>query len=218
MGGAVRRTFDWEERSFKKWQELKTTQALYGIIQGGLDKKLRREFMSFVLRMGFPGIAIGDETIGSNPKITAKALDTITDMLPDDKPFHALGLGGGPEGIFEAVERGVDTFDNTSITRMARSGLPFIYPEDGGKVSNKFRIDITKATFKEDKSPLSKVCKCKACTNYSKAYLHHLFVSRELLGLRLATLHNVTFINNLMQQIRNAIINGDFVSLKKEWL
>lgn len=215
---AVRRTLLWEERSFKAWKELKTNQALYGIIQGGLDKTLRREFMKFILDTGFPGIAIGDETIGATPRVTAEALDTITDMLPDDKPFHALGLGGGPEGIFEAVERGVDTFDNTSITRMARSGLLFVYPEDGGTKINKFRLDITKGKFKDEKSPLSKICKCRACKNYSKAYLHHLLVSGELLGLQLATLHNVTYINDLMTKIRNAIINGDFISLKQKWL
>lgn len=215
---AVRRTFLWEERSFKIWKELKTNQALYGIIQGGLDRNLRRQFMKFILDTGFPGIAIGDETIGKTPSITAEALDTIRDMLPDDKPFHALGLGGGPEGIFEAVERGVDTFDNTSITRMARSGLLFMYPEDRGTKENKFRQDLNKSKFKDDKSPLSKICKCRACTNYSKAYLHHLLVSSELLGLQLATLHNITYINDLMTKIRNAIIDGDFTSLKKEWL
>ena len=215
---AVRRTFDWEERSFKRWKELKTNQALYGIIQGGLNRDLRREFMKFVLDLDFPGIAIGDETIGATPSVTAEALDTIADLLPDGKPFHALGLGGGPEGIFAAVERGVDTFDNTSITRMARSGLLFVYPEDGGTKENKFRLDLTKSKFKDDKSPLSYICNCRACKNYSKAYLYHLTVSGELLGLQLATLHNVTFINDLMEKIRDSIISGDFSSLKGEWL
>lgn len=215
---AVRRTFNWEERSFKKWESLKTKQALYGIIQGGLNRELRREFMSFVLKTGFPGIAIGDETIGQTPSVTAKALDTIVDLLPDDKPFHALGLGGGPEGIFEAIERGVDTFDNTSVTRMARSGILFIFPEDNGTRENKYRIDITKSKYKNIKSSLSKICNCRACRDFSLAYLHHLIVSGELLGLQLATLHNVTFINKLMTDIRESVISGEFKQLKHEWL
>ena len=150
--------------------------------------------------------------------LTSRTLDLVSDLLPDDKPLHALGLGGGPEGIFEAVERGVDTFDNTSITRQARSGLLFLYPEDGGKVENKFRMDIKKSKFKDIKEPFSKVCNCYSCSNFSAAYLHHLIISGELLGLRLASIHNVHFINDLMKKIREAILNGDFIQLKREWI
>lgn len=218
---SVARTFLWEERSFKKWSELqkkrKNKQALYGILQGGTDIKLRREFLKFVTDTGFPGVAMGGESIGSDPQITANTLDTIADLWPD-KPVHALGLGGGPEGIFEAVERGVDTFDNTSITRMARAGLLSVYPEDCGTAINKFRTDIRKSKFKNQKSPLSRVCKCYTCANYSAAYLHHLIVSQEILGLRLTTLHNVHFVNDLMYKTRNAILTGDFTALKKEWV
>lgn len=223
---AFERTLKWEERSFKKWQEVQkerrvrqlADQALYGIVQGGTDRKLRRQSLKFVLDTGFPGIAMGGESIGADPRVTAKTLDLVSDLLPDDKPLHALGLGGGPEGIFEAVERGVDTFDNSSITRIARSGLLFIYPEDGGRKENKFRIDLSRSKFKSKMEPVSKVCKCYSCQNFSAAYLHHLLVSGELLGLRLATIHNVHFINNLMKLIRNAISEGDFESLKKDWL
>ena len=221
---AFARTLNWEERSFRQWEKNKKLsiqnnyQALFGIIQGETDVKLRKESLKFILDMGFPGLAMGGESIGSDPKITAEALDTIVDLLPDDKPLHALGLGGGPEGIFAAVERGVDIFDNTGITRMARTGLLFIYPEDGGNIANKFRIDITKSKFKEGKSPLSKICKCYMCQNFSTAYIHHLFVSKEILGLRLATLHNITFINSLMQDIRNSINNNDFLDFKNSWI
>ncbi|MEK7521523.1 MAG: tRNA guanosine(34) transglycosylase Tgt [Patescibacteria group bacterium] len=223
---AVKRTFMWEERSFSAWQKIQkvritkgqTHQALYGILQGGTDIKLRREFLKFVINTGFPGVAMGGESIGSDPKATVKTLDTISDLWPQKLPVHALGLGGGPEGIFEAIERGVDTFDNTSITRMARAGLLFIYPEDGGNIQNKFRVEIQKSKFKTQKSPLSKVCTCYTCTNYSAAYVHHLIVSQEILGLRLTTIHNVHFINNLMFKIRNAILSNDFSALKKEWV
>jgi len=218
---AFLRTLKWEEKSFLSWQKLNKKgnfQALYGIVQGDLDKDLRRQSLEFVLSLGFPGIAIGGEAIGSNPRITSEALDTISDILPESKPIHALGLGGGPEGIFEAVKRGVDTFDNTGITRMARTGILFLYPEDGGKISNKFRLDIKKSVFKSDEKPVSKVCGCYSCLNFSRAYIHHLLTSREILGLRLATIHNVFFVNDLMEKIRSSIIKGKLSDLEERWL
>lgn len=222
---AFERTLLWEERSFAAWRQIqknrkiekRTYQALYGIAQGGTDKDLRRQSMQFVLDMDFPGIAIGGETIGVDPKITAETLDIVADLWPSDKPVHALGLGGGPEGIFEAVERGVDTFDNTSVTRLARSGLLFMYPEDGGTRENKFRDDVSKSKFKSKMEPWSNVCQCYTCQNYSASYLHHLLVARELSGFRLASIHNVYFINDLMEKIRESILNNNFVSLKKHW-
>ncbi len=212
------RTLKWEERSFIHFQKIKSKQALFGIVQGDLDKDLRRQSLKFILDTGFPGIAMGGESIGSNSKLTAQTLDTIVDLIPDDKPVHALGLGGGPEGIFEAVEKAVDIFDNTSITRMARTGLLFVYPEDNGSSDSKFRIDIKKSKFKDIKAPISKICECYACQNFSSAYIHHLIISKEILGSRLGTIHNVTFINKLMSQIRDAIENADFSDLKMNWL
>jgi queuine tRNA-ribosyltransferase len=221
---AWERTFKWEERSLLAWKELEeercegTPQALFGIIQGQTNKKMRMSFLKFILEMGFPGIAIGDETIGADPRVTAKSLDTVKDSLPDNKPLHALGLGGGPEGIFAAVERRVDTFDNSSITRMARTGLLFLYPEDGGRKENKFRMDIKKSVYHSDKKPISKVCKCYTCQNFSRSYVHHLLVSSEILGLSLATIHNIYLINDLMEGIRRAIKNNDLLSLRKHWV
>ena len=221
---AFERTLKWEMRSYAAWklQEKKrkngTYQALFGIIQGEDDKKLRNESLKFLLSLDFPGLAIGGKSIGSDPILTAKALETIADRLPDDKPLHALGLGGGPEGIFEAVKRGVDIFDNTSVTRMARSGLLFMYPEDGGKKNNKFRDNIKKSKYKEDKKPISKICKCYTCTNYTRAYINHLFINNEILVMRLATIHNVTYINNFMTEMRKSIAGGDFTSMYKHWL
>ncbi len=218
---AFERTLKWEERSFLEWKRLNKGgdfQALYGIVQGGLDKDLRKRSLDFVLKTGFCGVAVGGEAIGSDPKTTALALDTIAEFLPKNLPVHALGLGGGPEGVFEAVARGVDTFDNTGITRMARTGLLFIYPEDGGSIKNKFRIDIKKKTFMEDKRPVSRICHCYTCSNFTRAYVHHLLTSGELLGLRLASIHNVYFINDLMEKIREAIKDKEFEDLKYFWL
>lgn len=221
MEEAFKRTLVWEERSFARWEDLNKKgnyQALYGIVQGDINPQWRKQSLEFVLKTGFPGVAMGGQSIGSDPKVTIETLDTVSDLLPYDKPLHALGLGGGPEGIFEAVQRGVDTFDNTSITRQARSGLLFIYPEDGGTKQNKFRVDVKKSKFKADKKPFSKKCQCYTCQNFSSAYLHHLIISGELLGLRLATIHNVYFINTFMNAIRTSILNNEFAQLKKFWL
>lgn len=215
---AFERTLKWELRSFIHWKKMHSKQALFGIVQGGTDRKLRRISLKFILETGFPGIAVGGESIGKDPKITAKTLDTIIDLTPDNKPFHALGLGGGPEGIFAAISRGVDIFDNTGITRMARTGLLYIYPEDGGTKENKYRIDIKRKRFKEIKKSLSRVCECYACRNFSASYLHHLFVSGEVLGLRLASIHNVSFVNSLMAEIRSSIDKGSYLDLQKQWL
>jgi len=221
---AFERTLKWEERSFIEWrrmqsiQKSKPTQALFGIIHGGTDRVLTRRSLNFIINLGFPGLAFGGETIGKSPKLTARTLDTVADLLPDSLPLHALGLGGGPEGIFEAVERGVDMFDNSSVTRMARTGIAFVYPEDGGKRESKFRVNIEKASSKNDKEPISKVCRCDTCLHFSKAYIRHLLKSREILGSRLMSLHNVYFINDLMGKIRISIKNGDFSQFKRSWL
>ncbi len=215
---AFERTLKWEERSFAAWKKLGNKQALYGITQGDTDKALRRKSLEFILGTGFSGIAMGGESIGKDPKITADTLDTVADLLPDDKPLHALGLGGGPEGLFAAVARGVDTFDNPSITRLARNGWLFIYPEDGGNIINKFRIDLNKRKFAEDKKSVSTYCDCYTCQNFSRAYLHHLFNTKELLVFRLASMHNIYFINTLMERIRKSIIAGELKDLAKVWL
>lgn len=221
---AFARTKKWEERSYLTWQKQEknrtkgTSQALFGIIQGDETKDLRVESLKFLLQFDFPGLAIGGESIGVNPQLTAKTLETIIDLIPPNKPLHALGLGGGVEGIFEACQRGVDLFDNSSITRMARNGLLFLYPEDRGKADNKFRFDLTSSKYKDDKSPVSKKCQCHTCQNYTRAYLHHLLTSKELLGFRLASIHNVYFMNDLMIKIREATGKNDFLSLKKLWL
>ena len=219
---AFDRTKRWEERSFIHWQKLQQTrenfQALYGVIQGETDPLMRKDSLSFILGLDFPGLAMGGASIGSDPKITAQALDTIADMIPDDKPFHALGLGGGPEGIFAAVERSVDTFDNTSVTRMARTGQLFFYPEDGGRVTNKFRFDITKKVHEDSHEPISTHCSCYTCKKYSRAYIRHLLTQKEILGSRLASIHNIHFMNTLMTSIRESLSENSFESLKNKWI
>ncbi len=218
---AFLRTLKWEERSFIRWEEIQKNrekfQALYGIVQGEIDPKKRIESLQFVLKLNFPGIAIGGASIGSNPDITRAALQTIVNLFPDDKPIHALGLGGGPEGILNAVSLGIDTFDNTSVTRMARTGLIFLFPEDGGNIKNKFRVDIRKFS-PDDNSSISKICVCTTCKKYSRAYLRHLIVNDELLGGRLLSIHNVAYMNTFMSLVRSSILNKSFENFQKQWV
>lgn len=185
-------------------------QALFGIVHGGIDKEFVSRSCELIVELDFPGIAVGGEYIGSDPLLTAESLDVFNEFRDFDKPVHALGLGGGPEGIRAAIERGVDIFDNTSVTRMARAGLLFISEEDGGSPEDKFRIDITKKEFSNDNppagGPISNNCSCYTCQNYSRAYIHHLIKSHEFLGFRLASIHNIAFVHGLIAELRDKIL------------
>jgi tRNA-guanine family transglycosylase len=221
---AVRRTILWEEESLRYWKKAKhlslqgNYQALYGIVHGGPKKSISQKFLDFVVTSDFPGIAVGGEYIGSDPTLTKKSLMTISGSIPDNKPVHALGLGGGPEGIFVAVDEGVDTFDNTSVTRLARTGYVFIHPGDGGTAENKYRLNLKQSALSATNKPISSRCKCYTCKYFSVAYLNHLFKSKELLGPRLATIHNLYFINSLMTSIRESILKNKYESIKKTYL
>ena len=146
-----------------------------------------------------------------------KILDWVVPLLQDDKPRHLLGIGG-VDDLFNSVERGIDMFDCVSPTRWARRGCLYIGPKEGGTIKNKFRMNIGRVQFKEDKKPISKDCSCYACKNYSRAYLRHLHLANELLYFRLASLHNMNFILRLMDKIRDSVNDGSFSKLKKEWV
>lgn len=221
---AFTRSLLWERRSYEHWRRLEehrnkgTFQALFGIVHGGSNRDYVKTFSEFVQELDFPGIAIGGEYIGSDVRLTSEALDMANEFRDFSKPVHALGLGGGPEGIIEAVSRGIDLFDNTSITRMARAGLVFVAPSDGGSKKNKYRLNLNNARFKSSHDPISSHCSCYTCQNYSCAYLNHLFKAGELLAYRLTSIHNVYFVNQMMKNIRQAITENSFGALKKEWI
>lgn len=211
------RSLEWEKRSLIKWKEIQKTrankQALYGVIQGETAQE-RQFFLKELSKLDFMGIALGGQSIGANIPQTIQAIMSTAPLLADlQLPVHALGLGGGVWGILNAVRGGVDTFDNTSITRMARTGVLFIYPEDGGNAQNKFMIDIAKAKYAFEMGPVSSLCECLLCKNFSRAYIRHLLISKEPLAVRLTTLHNVTFINRLMGDIRRSLLEDKFESL-----
>lgn len=191
-------------------------QALYGIVQGGAYKDLREESSKFISNLDFDGIAIGGVSVGESKKEMRDAIDWSVPFLPDEKPRHLLGIGE-VDDIFDAVERGMDTFDCVTPTRLGRYGLIFVSPPEG-KIKNKLMIDIKKSIFARDQNLLSKNCKCSTCENFTRGYVHHLFRSNELLAYRLASYHNLFFINNLVKEIRESILEGRFGNLKKSWL
>lgn len=220
----LKRTHDWILRSKRRWDELVSEgevdadRMFFTIVQGGRHRELRRESAQFSVDLDTPGIAVAGESIGMDPAVSAETILAVRDLLPLDKPLYTMGLGGGPEGFFEAVACGMDMFDNTSPTRMARCGLALLYPEDGGTRSNKFRMNLKSGKHATDQNPISSVCACRVCQTHTRAYIRHLLKISEPLGMRLVTFHNVHLMCNLGAQIRAAIEAGTFEQLKAKWL
>ncbi|MFT4326038.1 MAG: tRNA guanosine(34) transglycosylase Tgt [Candidatus Woesearchaeota archaeon] len=213
---ALERTKDWALQSLEFHDK---KQALYGIIQGGKYEDLRKESAVFTNNQAFDGIAIGGsfgDAYGDSKKNMHDVLDWVIPLL-DDRPRHMLGIGG-IDDIFECVSRGIDTFDCVHPTRIARRGNLFIRPESGGSMDNKFRVPIKTASFKHSSDPIDKNCDCFTCKHYSKSYLRHLFVNKEITYYQLAIIHNLRFMFRLMQDIRESLENGTFEELKSQWL
>ncbi len=222
---AMERTHKWAIRSLKAFKEKNFhpwQQALYGIIQGGVYKDLREESAKFISNLtlsgaeGFDGIAIGGVAVGESKKEMENVLEWTAPFLPEDKPRHLLGIGE-IDDIFTAIENGMDTFDCVIPTRFGRYGVVFVFPPEGN-IKNKFRIDINKTIFAKDQRPLSKDCSCYVCETFTRAYIHHLFRAQELLAYRLASYHNMFFINNLVKKIREAILDEKLGEMKRKWL
>lgn len=195
-------THQWAERSCQYWQRSgHKKQALFGIIQGSVYKDLREESAKFISSLPFDGVAVGGVSVGEGKTNMYKVMRWVGPHLPPDKPHYLMGVGE-PEDIIEAVKWGFDMFDCVLPTRLARHGTVWL-------TSNwrKFRkIDLRKSRFQADKKPIMKNCLCPACRNsYSQAYISHLLKSQEILGLRLATLHNLWVINNLMRKLKKDI-------------
>jgi tRNA-guanine transglycosylase len=162
----------------------------------------------FISSMDFDGIAIGGVSVGESKKEMENVLDWVTPHLPDDKPRHLLGVGE-IDDIFTLIEHGMDTFDCVQPTRLARMGK--LFKKHG-------ELDITKARYAADFGPIEKQCSCYTCTNFTRAYLYHLFHVKELLAYRLATIHNLYFIHRLVSDIRSSIADNSFLELKRSWL
>jgi queuine tRNA-ribosyltransferase len=203
---AMNRTHQWAERC-QKCQK-RSDQALYAIIQGGVSPQLRRQSAEYLTSLDFPGYAIGGLSIGEPKRVTLTIVEEIVDLLPENKTRYLMGVGS-PEDIIEAVARGVDMFDSALPTRVARNGALFTWQG---------RHNIRNKAYSQMEEPIVPGCDCYTCRTFSAAYLHHLFNSDELLAYRLATIHNLSFINNLMYKIRSAIINGTFSSFRDNFL
>lgn len=205
---AMDRTHRWAVRSLKAHRQniaANKTQGLYGIVQGGRFEDLRIESAREIAHMDFDGFGIG----GSFSKHDLLGiLDKVNAELPKEKPRHLLGIGE-PEDIFIGVEAGIDTFDCVLPTRNGRTGG--IYTKNG-------KYQIPGAQYKDDIRPLEEGCLCVVCKKYTRAYIHHLQRSGEMLGLTLASMHNIYFLTNLTAQIRESILNGTFKQCKDEFL
>lgn len=210
---AMERTHRWAKRALEAFQGKSaqgSAQALYGIVQGGAYQDLRSESAKFIANLDFDGIAIGG-SLGKSKREMHQVLDWTMPLLPPEKPVHLLGIGA-IEDIFEAVERGIDTFDCVAPTRQGRTGWLLC------RESEDFQLNIYNSQHREDPNPIDPSCDCYTCQHHSRAYLQHLFKAREPLAMRLATIHNLRFLEKLMEEIREAIANGTLKELKKEWL
>ncbi len=186
------------------------SQEIYGIIQGGIYKDLREESIYFnQQKIDTFGIAIGG-SLGSNKNEMQEVVSFTASRLENSKPVHLLGIGE-PVDIWEFVEHGIDTFDCVSPTRLARHGSALVK----GKRN---KINLKNKKFKENFYPIDISCNCYTCKNFTLSYLHHLFISNEILALQLVTNHNIYFMNELMETIRYSINNNIFEEVKKEWL
>jgi queuine tRNA-ribosyltransferase len=203
---AMLRTHHWAERCFKAHSSKQ--QLLFAIVQGGVYPELRKQSVNSLTKLDFDGYAIGGLSIGEPKRLTFDITELTASLLPPDKPRYLMGVGA-PEDIVECVGRGIDIFDCALPTRVARNGALF---------TRTGRVDIMNAGFREQKGPIESDCNCYTCQHFSAAYLHHLFRSKELVAYRLATIHNLAFMSNLISSIRNAIFNDTFDSFRKNFL
>jgi len=220
---AMGRTHRWLTECVRVWQKIEKkktkqpAQALFGIVQGGNYRSLRRESAEFVASQNLPGIAIGGGSIGQDKGETAKNISWIREILPEDKPWYFMGVGVRPSDVISAVECGADMFDCVAPTRMARSGQLYSGKlVSGGKNGWRFEsefaretLNIANARFKRDDKLIDENCDCLTCASgYSRAYLHHLFKASELSYYRLASLHNVSLMIELTEKLREGIIKA----------
>lgn len=215
---ALKRTHDWATQSLKNHNK---KQALYGIIQGSNFKDLRIKSAKFILSKEFDGIAIGGsfgDSFGDSKTSMLEVIDWIKPLWKnDERPKHMLGIGW-IDDIFNLVERGIDTFDCVHMTRIARHGNLLISPDSGGNIKNKFRIKIKRGIFANDGNKIDKNCKCKTCKAYTRNDMHNLIKKDKMKFGKLATIHNISFMLSLMENIRRSIKNNTFNELKEYYL
>lgn len=205
-----RLTYDWAKLNREEFLNTEPlyghTQAQFGIIQGSIYKDLRELSAKEITSIDFEGFAIGGLAVGEPPEKMYEIVDFTTDYMPENKPRYLMGVGR-PENILEAIERGVDMFDCVMPTRNARNANLFTW---NGILS------MRNAKYKDDFLPVDESCECYTCSNFSRAYLRHLFIAKEILALQLATIHNLKFYLDLVKTARKKIIGGDFEVWKEK--
>ena len=202
---SVETTLEWADRSRRAHN--REGQALFGIVQGGTYPALRARSAEETARMDFPGYGIGGLSVGEPREDMLRCLEIQADILPGDRPRHLLGIGD-PEGLLEAVARGMDLFDCVLPTRMARNGVA---------LTQRGRMNLRHARYRRDTRPLEDDCPCPACRHFSRAYLSHLHRMNEILSHRLLTWHNLAFMQRLVFHCRGAIEAGRMLELIQGW-
>jgi len=202
---AMRRTLKWLERCVKEHQN--DSQALFPIVQGNMFEDLRLESLKNTIPYAKHGIAIGGLSVGEPKDQMYYLLDKMYPYYPTEMPRYLMGVGS-PDCLVEGVRRGIDMFDCVLATRVGRNGTALT---SGGKVV------VRNGAYKEDFTPLDLECDCYACKNYTKAYLRHLINVNEMMGAMMLSLHNITYLNKLMSDMRSAIIDGVFVEFCEEF-
>jgi len=203
---AMERTHRWAEICLKS--KRRGDQALFGIVQGGVQADLRAASATFIASLDTPGIAIGGLSVGETKQEMHDTLDVVTPLLPENKPRYLMGVGT-PEDLINGVLRGIDIFDCVLPTRLARHHSAFA-PEG--------RLNLMNATFARDEGPIDETCDCYSCKTFTRAYIRHLIVAKELLAGTLLSIHNLRALIRLMEQIRTYIANGSFESRVPELL
>jgi len=203
---ALQRTARWAARC--KARRRTSSQALFGIVQGGVYPELRRQSAETLLEIGFDGYALGGLSVGEPKDLMLESIAFTAPLLPADRPRYLMGAGT-PEDLVEGVYRGIDMFDCVMPTRSARNGLLF---------TNSEKVVIKNARYREDGSPVDSACDCYTCLNYSRAYLRHLYVAGEILAMVLNTIHNLRYYLRLMERMREAIQEGRYGDFRNRFL
>jgi len=207
---AAKRTLKWARLSMDELNKHDENQVsrLFGIVQGGFNKNLRKYCAESISELGFSGIALGGLSVGENRRLTVEMIAHTVNFVDRKKPLYVMGLGD-PIGILEAINCGIDMFDCVLPTRISRNGTAF---------TRSGKINIKNAGFSDDFTPLDEFCSCYTCRNYTKSYLRHLFKSREILSSILLSIHNLFFLFDLVKDSRNAIAADSFMDFKKTFL
>ena len=206
MKDSVDRTIRWAKRG-KEAHKNPETQALFGIVQGGGNKEIRKYCMEELAKIDFPGYSIGGLSVGESKKDMYEMLEYLKDIMPQDKPRYLMGVGS-PDDLIVGSMNGIDMFDCVLPTRNARHGSAFTH--DG-------KIQVKNLELKHSKEPLDSMCDCYVCKTFTRAYLNHLIKADEILGMRLISYHNLYFLKSLMHDIRNAIKEDRLLDFKNEF-